>query len=46
MKDIDINVDDHNLSKELDRTYMYEKDAVLFDGMQTLKDCQYLGGNY
>lgn len=46
MKDIDINVDDHNLSKELDRTYMYEKDVVPFEGMQVLKDCQYLGGNY
>ncbi|MEZ4779127.1 MAG: FMN-binding glutamate synthase family protein [Flavobacteriaceae bacterium] len=46
MKDIDINVDDHNLSKELDRTYMYEKDPVPFEGMQTLKECPYLGGHY
>lgn len=46
MKDIDINVDDHNLSKELDRTYMYEKDIVPFEGMQALKDCPYLGGTH
>ncbi|MCB0456986.1 MAG: FMN-binding glutamate synthase family protein [Flavobacteriaceae bacterium] len=44
MKDIDINVDDHNLSKELDRTYMYEKDPVPFEGMHSLKACKYLGG--
>lgn len=46
MKDIDINVDDHNLSKELDRTYMYEKDVVPFEGMQALKECPYLGGTH
>ena len=44
MRDIDVNVDDHYLSKELDRTYMYEKDVVSFKGMQSLKDCPYLGG--
>ena len=46
MKDIDINVDDHNLSKELDRTYMYEKEPVPFEGMQALKACNFLGGHY
>lgn len=46
MRDIDINVDDHNLSKELDRTYLYEKDPVPFDGMQSLVNCPFLGGNY
>ena len=46
MKDIEVNVDDHNLSKELDRTYMYEKDIVPFDSMQDLKDCSHLGGSY
>lgn len=45
MQDIEINVDDQNLSKELNQTYMYEKTAVPFDGMQKLKDCLYLGGN-
>lgn len=44
MTDIEINVDDHNLSKELSRTYMYEKTPVPFNGMQSLKDCLYLGG--
>jgi len=44
MSDIDVNVDDHNLSKELNRTYMYTKTPVSFSSMQDLKDCQYLGG--
>ena len=44
MKDIDVNVDDHHLSKELDRTYMYNKTPVPFTNMQTLKDCVHLGG--
>tara|TARA_R100001377_G_scaffold69404_1_gene44734 strand:- start:172 stop:1743 length:1572 start_codon:yes stop_codon:yes gene_type:complete len=44
MNDIAVNVDDHNLSKELDRTYLYNKTAVPFNGMQELKDCIYLGG--
>jgi glutamate synthase domain-containing protein 2 len=46
MKDVDVNVDDHNLSKELNRTYNYEKDAVPFKNMQALRDCPYLGGPY
>ncbi|MEL0456160.1 FMN-binding glutamate synthase family protein [Flavobacteriaceae bacterium SZ-1-7] len=44
MSDVDINVDDHNLSKELSRTYRYEKTPVPFNGMQNLKECVYLGG--
>ncbi|WP_242204473.1 FMN-binding glutamate synthase family protein [Aestuariivivens insulae] len=44
MSDIEMNVDDHNLSKELNRTYAYEKAPVPFLGMQSLKDCVYLGG--
>ena len=44
MSDIEVNVDDHNLSKELNRTYNYEKVPVPFENMQTLKDCMYLGG--
>ena len=44
MADIDVNVDDHNLSKELDKTYNYEKTTVPFNSMQELKDCIYLGG--
>jgi len=46
MSDIDMNIGDANLSKELDRTYMYEKDPVPFTNMQDLKDCMYLGGKY
>lgn len=45
MSDIEVNVDDHNLSKELHRTYMYEKTPVPFESMQKLKDCLYLGGS-
>ena len=44
MTDVDVNVDDHNLSKELNRTYMYDKTIVPFSGMQSLKDCKFLGG--
>ncbi len=44
MEDIDVNVDDHYLSKELDKTYMYNKTPVPFTSMQDLKDCMYLGG--
>ncbi len=44
MQDIEVNVDDHNLSKELSRTYMYNKTKVPFTNMQDLKDCIYLGG--
>ena len=45
MSDIDVNVDDHNLSEELDKTYMYNKTIVPFNNMKDLKDCIYLGGN-
>jgi glutamate synthase domain-containing protein 2 len=44
MDDIEVNVDDHNLSKELSTTYNYNKVEVPFKGMQSLKDCNYLGG--
>jgi glutamate synthase domain-containing protein 2 len=46
MSDVDVNVDDRNLSQELDRTYKYKKTAVPFTSMQALKDCRYLGGHY
>ena len=42
--DIEMNVDDHNLSKELNSTFSYEKTVVPFQSMQHLKDCLYLGG--
>lgn len=44
MEDIDVNVDDHNLTKELSKTYRYNKTPVPFNGMQELYDCIYLGG--
>ncbi|MFS4481761.1 FMN-binding glutamate synthase family protein [Hyunsoonleella sp. 2307UL5-6] len=44
MNDISMNVDDQNLSKTLDKAYMYTKQTVPFDGMQHLKDCEHLGG--
>lgn len=44
MRDIDVNVDDRNLSEELNKTYTYEKTPVPFTSMQALKDCIYLGG--
>ncbi|WP_033960459.1 FMN-binding glutamate synthase family protein [Psychroserpens jangbogonensis] len=45
MDDVEVNVDDHNLSQELSATYMYHKTKVPFSSMQDLKDCIFLGGN-
>ncbi len=44
MADIEVNADEHKLSKEWSKTYMYEKTPVEFHGMQSLKECLYLGG--
>jgi glutamate synthase domain-containing protein 2 len=44
MDDIDVNVDDHNLSEELSNTYQYHKTEVPFTSMQDLKNCIFLGG--
>ncbi|OIQ22254.1 FMN-binding glutamate synthase family protein [Lacinutrix sp. MedPE-SW] len=44
MNDIEMNIDDHNLSAELSTTYQYDKTPVPFNGMQALKDCEHLGG--
>ncbi|MDX1471855.1 MAG: FMN-binding glutamate synthase family protein, partial [Flavobacteriaceae bacterium] len=46
MDDVELNVDDRNLSEELDIAYHYSKTPVTFTNMQDLKDCIYLGGNY
>jgi glutamate synthase domain-containing protein 2 len=46
MADVNVNVDDRNLSQELDKTYMYRKTAVPYKSMQDLKDCKYLGAHY
>lgn len=44
MDDIEMNIDDHNLSAQLSTTYQYNKTPVPFNGMQALKDCEHLGG--
>ncbi|GAB4165342.1 MAG: FMN-binding glutamate synthase family protein [Winogradskyella sp.] len=44
MGDIEMNVDDHNLTKAFKYTFNYEKTPVDFKSMQELKDCVYLGG--
>lgn len=44
MDDIEVNVDDHNLSKELNKTYKYEKTPVPFYSVADFKNCEYLGG--
>ncbi|MCF1192347.1 FMN-binding glutamate synthase family protein [Mangrovimonas sp. AS39] len=44
MSDVDVNVDDQYLSKELDKTYHYQKTPVPFSNMASLQDCPYLGG--
>jgi glutamate synthase domain-containing protein 2 len=44
MEDIQVNLNDDDLSKDLRNTYGYEKEKVVFPGMQELKDCSYLGG--
>ncbi|MBV7267627.1 FMN-binding glutamate synthase family protein [Winogradskyella luteola] len=44
MNDIEMNVDDHNLAKNFDQTFRYEKTPIAFKSMQHLKDCVYLGG--
>lgn len=44
MSDIEVNVEDHNLSKEMDKTYNYKKTPVPFDNMASLQSCPHLGG--
>ncbi|WP_282043373.1 FMN-binding glutamate synthase family protein [Winogradskyella flava] len=44
MNDIEMNVDDHNLTKNFDQTFRYQKTPVQFKNMQHLKECVYLGG--
>ena len=44
MSDVVVNVDDQNLAKELDKTYMYHKQKVSFVGIESLQKCPYLGG--
>ncbi|MBW1295638.1 FMN-binding glutamate synthase family protein [Aquimarina litoralis] len=46
MKDIDVNVDDGELTKTLEDSFKYSKTPVEFTCTQDLKDCSYLGGHY
>lgn len=44
MDDVEMNLGDKNLTQTLAAIYKYHKTKVPFEGMQQLKDCQYLGG--
>jgi hypothetical protein len=44
MNDIQVNVDDNDLTRNLRTTYGYNKTKVDFKGMQHLFNCEYLGG--
>jgi glutamate synthase domain-containing protein 2 len=44
MDDIDLSMGDNNLTQTLRSSYGYEKVAVRFKSMQSLKVCEYLGG--
>ena len=45
MNDVEMNVDDHNLTKDFSQTFRYEKTPVEFECLQHLKECDYLGGS-
>ncbi|WP_158978347.1 FMN-binding glutamate synthase family protein [Cellulophaga sp. L1A9] len=44
MEDIQVNVDDTDLNRDLRSTYKYQKNPVPFNGVQELYDCMHLGG--
>ncbi|MDP5231146.1 MAG: FMN-binding glutamate synthase family protein [Cellulophaga sp.] len=44
MDDIQVNVDDTDLTRTLRSTYKYQKSTVTFDGIEALQNCVYLGG--
>jgi glutamate synthase domain-containing protein 2 len=44
MDDVDVSIGDKNLTQTLSHTYMYNKQPVAFSGMETLQNCEYLGG--
>ena len=46
LTDVEMNLDDKNLSLTMKETFGYKKEPVPFNGMQSLLDCQYLGGTY
>ncbi len=45
MNDVQVNVDDNELNRTLRSSYGYNKTPVVFNGMQELHECQYLGGS-
>jgi glutamate synthase domain-containing protein 2 len=46
LTDVEMNLDDKNLSLTMKETFGYSKQPVPFNGMQSLLDCQHLGGTY
>lgn len=46
MEDADITLGDQNMMKALAGSFGYNKVPVHFEGMQSLQDCEHLGGNY
>jgi glutamate synthase domain-containing protein 2 len=44
MNDVDIAAGDHNKTISLEEVYGYEKQKVVFDGMEKLLQSEYLGG--
>ncbi len=45
MDDVQVNVDDIDLTKNLRSTYGYHKDPVPFESIARLQQCEYLGGH-
>jgi len=46
MKDTEVNMDDHNLPKELDSMYLHNKTPVPLEDTPALKDYSYLEGGF
>ncbi|MBW2961331.1 FMN-binding glutamate synthase family protein [Mesonia aestuariivivens] len=46
MDDVDINLSDQDFTKTLAASYEYHKVKVPFEGVSSLQNCKYLGGNY
>jgi len=44
MEDVQVNLTDTELNRDLKAAYGYEKTPTAFNGMQALYDCVYLGG--
>ncbi|MEO0894907.1 MAG: FMN-binding glutamate synthase family protein [Bacteroidota bacterium] len=44
MDDVDMGMGDNHYTKSLRETFGYQKQAVPFEGMNKLRECQYLGG--